>query len=89
MCKLTVTLLAVIGLAAIANGQIPAFGGCPDYAPMADFSHNKYLGVWYEAERYFTVTELASKCISANYEKRSDGKIYVNNAITNRLWVYL
>jgi apolipoprotein D and lipocalin family protein len=49
------------------------------------FNKTKFLGTWYEAERYFTVTELASKCIAVTYENRPDGKIWVNNAITNRL----
>lgn len=37
--------------------------------------------------RYFAVSELASRCVSVTYERRADGKIYVNNEMTNRLWV--
>ena len=68
-----------------AFAQIPNFGRCPSYEPMVGFDRERFLGTWYEAERYFTVTELASRCIAANYERRSDGKIYVSNEITNRL----
>jgi apolipoprotein D and lipocalin family protein len=67
------------------NAQIPGFGACPAYDAMSMFNKTKFLGTWYEAERYFTVTELASKCIAVTYENRPDGKIWVNNAITNRL----
>jgi apolipoprotein D and lipocalin family protein len=69
----------------LVTAQIPAFGGCPKYDAMPMFNKTRFLGLWYEAERYFTVTELASKCIAVTYETRPDGKIWVNNAITNRL----
>lgn len=65
--------------------QIPSFGGCPDYQAMTGFDKSRFLGKWYETERYFTVSELASRCVSATYEIRADGNIWVNNAITNRL----
>lgn len=52
---------------------------------MPDFDRESFLGKWYEAERYFAVSELASRCVEVNYERRADGKIYVNNAMTNRL----
>lgn len=52
---------------------------------MANFDRENFLGKWYEFERYFTVSELAAKCIAVEYERRSDGKIYANNVNTNRL----
>lgn len=58
---------------------------CPEFQAMPDFDKNKFMGTWHEIERYFTVTEVVSKCISALYEKRPDGKIYVNNYYTNRM----
>ena len=58
---------------------------CPEFQAMPDFDKNKFMGTWHEVERYFTVTEVVSKCISALYEKRPDGKIYVNNYYTNRM----
>ncbi|CAD7080281.1 unnamed protein product [Hermetia illucens] len=51
---------------------------------MPEFNKDRFLGKWFEAERLFTVTELASKCISATYEKRPDGQIWIDNSITNR-----
>lgn len=67
------------------NGQIPSFGGCPDYSAVKNFDIEKFMGTWYEAERYFAVSEVIAKCISATYERRADNNIYVNNAYTNRL----
>lgn len=45
----------------------------------------QYLGTWYEAERYFTVLEAGSRCVSTNYTKAVDGRVLVSNQITNRL----
>jgi len=70
---------------AIAQAQIPSFGGCPDYEPMANFDKERFLGRWYEAERYFTVSEVGTKCVSVDYERRADGKVWVNNAYTSRI----
>lgn len=79
--------IVLVGYCVFVNvrSQIPSFGGCPVYQPMPDFEKDRFLGTWYEAERYFTVTELASRCISATYERRQDDLIWVNNSITNRL----
>lgn len=68
-----------------SHAQIPSFGGCAEYQPMVGFDREKFMGVWYEQERYFTFSELAGKCISATYERRIDGKVYVNNTVVNRL----
>lgn len=67
------------------RAQVPSFGRCPEFDAMPSFDKDAFLGTWYEVERYFTVTEVVSKCISAEYEQRADGKIYVNNHYTNRM----
>ncbi|XP_059609367.1 apolipoprotein D-like [Phlebotomus argentipes] len=67
-----------------ATGQFPSFGRCPDYAPVSDFDKERFLGMWYEQERYFTLTELGSKCTSMYFERRADQKLYANNGIVNR-----
>lgn len=72
-------------LATITSAQIPNLGFCPDYLPMADFDVNRFLGKWYEAERYFQFSELASRCVVTDYAKASSGRIYVSNEVTNRL----
>lgn len=60
---------------------------CTSTDAMRDFDRENFLGKWYEIERYFAVSELASRCVSVTYERRADGKIYVNNEMTNRLYV--
>ncbi|XP_052748798.1 uncharacterized protein LOC113518406 [Galleria mellonella] len=74
--------LAFIGS---ASAQIPSLGWCPDFQPMANFSMNRFLGTWYEAERYFTVSELASRCVTTNYVSTPEGRILVANEIINYL----
>lgn len=84
-CLLLGPGLVILFLFAQCHGQIPSFGGCAEYQPMAGFEREKFLGTWYEQERYFTFSELAGKCISATYERRVDGRVYVNNTVVNRL----
>ncbi|XP_003699772.2 apolipoprotein D-like [Megachile rotundata] len=76
-----VFILSALGL---ATAQIPSLGFCPDYVPMANFDMNKFLGVWYEAERYFQLTEVVSRCVMTNYTVGPDGKFKVSNQVTNR-----
>lgn len=54
-----------------------------------DFDRENFLGKWYEISRYFTVSEALSKCVAVEYERRSDGRIYVNHENTNRLYVFI
>ncbi|XP_047532905.1 apolipoprotein D-like [Vanessa atalanta] len=76
---------SVLLLVATASAQIPSLGWCPDYQPMANFNVNRFLGAWYEAERYFTVAELGTRCVTTKYESTPEGRILVSNEITNSL----
>ncbi|CAH2050037.1 unnamed protein product, partial [Iphiclides podalirius] len=75
----------LIFLVAAVSAQIPSLGFCPDYQPMASFNMNRFLGTWYEAERYFTVSELGSRCVTTKYESTPEGRILVSNEITNAM----
>ncbi|XP_034934716.1 apolipoprotein D-like [Chelonus insularis] len=81
-------MLKTIVLAAcvltIVRAQVPSLGWCPDYVPMANFDMAKFLGTWYEAERYFQLSEVVSRCVMANYSKGADNKLRVSNEVTNR-----
>lgn len=82
----TTTMLMLLSISvSIVHNQVPSFGGCPVYEPMSGFELERFMGTWFEIERFFTVTELASRCISASYERHSDSLIWVNNSVTNRL----
>ncbi|NP_001140192.1 32 kDa apolipoprotein precursor [Bombyx mori] len=77
--------LTVLVLAATASAQIPSLGWCPDFQSMANFNMNRFLGTWYEAERFFTVSELGSRCVTTNYVSTPEGRIIVSNEIVNSL----
>ncbi|KAG8286599.1 apolipoprotein D-like [Homalodisca vitripennis] len=79
------TLTVLLGAVAVVRAQVPAFGWCPDYLPKADFDMDKYLGTWYEAERYVSVLEAGSRCVRTEYTAAKDGRILVANEIQNRL----
>lgn len=76
-------VLSLVGTGVL--GQIPNLGFCPNYAPMLNFDIDRFLGKWYEAERYFAVSEVGSRCVTTEYSKAPNGRIYVSNEITNRL----
>ncbi|XP_029162001.1 LOW QUALITY PROTEIN: uncharacterized protein LOC114933539 [Nylanderia fulva] len=78
--KIILTLSAL----AWASAQIPNIGFCPEYIPMANFDMQRFIGVWYEAERYFQLTEVVSRCVMTNYTKGTDGRYHVSNQVTNR-----
>ncbi|KOC60381.1 Apolipoprotein D [Habropoda laboriosa] len=77
-------IVFILSALALARAQIPSLGFCPDYVPMANFDMTKFLGVWYEAERYFQLTEVISRCVTTNYTSAPGGKIRVSNEVTNR-----
>ncbi|CAK1601710.1 unnamed protein product [Parnassius mnemosyne] len=72
-------------LIAAVSAQIPSLGFCPDYQPMEDFNINRFLGTWYEAERYFSVSELGTRCVTTKYESTPEGRIIVSNEIINSM----
>lgn len=72
-------------LPCLVLSQIPSFGFCPDYLPMSNFDLERFLGKWYESERYFQFSEVAARCVVTDYAVAPNGKIYVSNEVTNRL----
>ncbi|XP_015600997.1 apolipoprotein D [Cephus cinctus] len=77
-------IIFVVSALGLVGAQIPSLGWCPDYVPMANFDMNRFLGVWYEAERYFQLSEVVARCVTTNYTKGPDGKLRVSNEVTNR-----
>ncbi|KAK2578717.1 hypothetical protein KPH14_007793 [Odynerus spinipes] len=78
-------VLFFLATVALASAQIPSLGWCPEYVPMANFDMNRFLGIWYEAERYFQLAEVVSRCVMSNYTKSPDGKLRVSNEVTSRI----
>ncbi|KAI4494135.1 hypothetical protein M0802_009169 [Mischocyttarus mexicanus] len=78
-------LLILATTLVMTSAQIPTLGWCPEYVPMANFDMNRFLGTWYEAERYFQLAEVISRCVMSNYTKGPDGKLRVSNEVTSRI----
>jgi len=55
------------------------FKKCPEVQTKADFDLSKYLGRWYEIEKYPNWFEKGS-CNGADYKLKSDGMVAVNNS---------
>ena len=81
------SVFVVLLICGLAKSQIPNLGFCPEYLPMPEFEIEKFLGKWYEAERYFQFSEVAARCVVTDYAKAASGRIYVSNEVTNRLYV--
>ncbi|CAG9840150.1 unnamed protein product [Diabrotica balteata] len=64
--------------------QIP-ISRCPSVKVQQNFDVAAYLGKWYEQEKYPLIFEIGGKCITADYSKRSDGKVEVFNQMKNVL----
>ncbi|XP_076637495.1 apolipoprotein D-like [Colletes latitarsis] len=74
---LRVCLILII--ASVAVAQVPFLGACPNLETMPDFDLNRYIGKWYEAERYFALFEFGGKCVTANYSQGENGSVKILN----------
>ncbi|XP_045481706.1 apolipoprotein D-like [Harmonia axyridis] len=73
------SLIILVLLLYVVQAQVPFLGPCPNVTSMEGFQVEKYLGKWYEIERYFAVFEFAGKCVTAEYSKNSDETVAVHN----------
>ncbi|KAJ1527796.1 hypothetical protein ONE63_007747 [Megalurothrips usitatus] len=78
-------LLQLLQLLPRCDAQVPFLGSCPDVKVMPGFDVSKYLGKWYEAERYFAIFEFAGKCVTGNYTVDEEGRIAIVNHQTSAL----
>ena len=67
------------------SAQVPFLGSCPDVKVMPSFDVTRYLGKWFEAERYFAIFEFAGKCVTGNYTVDNEGRISIVNRQTSAL----
>ncbi|XP_012286568.1 apolipoprotein D [Orussus abietinus] len=69
----------VLLLVGRAMAQVPFLGACPNVQTMPSFELERYLGKWYEAERYFALFEFGGKCVTANYSQSENGSVKIVN----------
>ena len=62
-----VLVLAILSVFPEMKAQIPSFGNCPNVTSVANLNATRLFGVWYQAERYFTVTDIGSSCGTSTF----------------------
>lgn len=74
LSKLIVTI-SIFLIISLANGQ-----DCPNIQVKQGFDVNRYLGKWYEIEKFYLIWEANQRCIQAIYTPIDSFTIGVNNS---------
>ncbi|XP_060594889.1 apolipoprotein D-like [Ruditapes philippinarum] len=84
----TLRFFVFISLVAVCFSQVISFTGkCPKVYVQKDFSIEKYIGKWYEMERFFASFEAFHDCVTANYTLQPGGVVKVNNTgYSHKFW---
>ncbi|CAC5382784.1 APOD [Mytilus coruscus] len=61
-------------------GQVTRPGVCPNVRTQPGFDLNRYLGQWYESEKFFFIPEIGLRCNSALYTLNGNGAVSVVNS---------
>ncbi|XP_021946527.1 apolipoprotein D [Folsomia candida] len=70
-----VVLLILVGISTTIMGQVLMEGSCPPIPVMKNFSPDKFLGTWYEIERYYSDYQVNTKCNKIDFTYNPDGRI--------------
>ncbi|XP_012255906.2 apolipoprotein D-like [Athalia rosae] len=76
MLWITLILFMVGG----SMAQIPIIGLCPSVDTVSNFTVSRYVGKWYEAEKYFTIFQFGGKCTTAEYALSENGSVTIRNS---------
>ena len=79
--KNLIVIFAVVCLANEAFGQVIQKGKCPNHPVVQNFDITKYLGRWYEIQRYESFMYPRGECVTADYNLQPDGSVQVLNAM--------
>ncbi|XP_015523949.1 apolipoprotein D-like [Neodiprion pinetum] len=60
--------------------QVPFLGVCPAVETVPEFDAARYMGKWYEAEKYFALFQFGGKCVTANYALSENGSVKIRNS---------
>ncbi|XP_056645346.1 apolipoprotein D-like [Diorhabda sublineata] len=72
-------IICILVVSKITTAQIPSVGSCPNVETVQHFDVARYLGKWFEMERYFAIFELGGKCVTAEYSLHDNGTVHVRN----------
>jgi len=72
------TLVSLAVLCHMSAAQVTGFGACPKVPVQTTLDRQRYLGLWYEIERFPAIFE-GDNCGTANYTVNAAGNIGVEN----------
>ncbi|ODM97170.1 Apolipoprotein D [Orchesella cincta] len=70
-------MVSFAALIATATGQVLMEGSCPLVPVFKSFKPEKFLGTWYEIERYYSDFQVNSKCNKIDFTSNHDGRIAI------------
>jgi len=80
------TLVVLLATLSIASAHIFGFGACPDVTPKRKFEMRKFMGEWFEQERYDPVFG-GSSCRKFNVTRSRDGYTIGNSGLNSgEMW---
>ena len=62
-----------------ASAQVTGLGPCPVVKPVENFDVNRYIGLWYEFQKYPNFFSRGAKCVTATYQLLGNGNVSVLN----------
>ncbi|XP_052562843.1 uncharacterized protein LOC120415597 [Culex pipiens pallens] len=83
--QLAVPIILLASSLLSIEAQIASLGICPDVPKQHDFHPERFVGLWYEQERYPNVFELAAKCVTSEYSMNADTTFTITNKQINSL----
>lgn len=81
MKSLVVLSIVLATVATTCRAQIISLGQCAVPEVVENFDVSRYLGKWYEIERYEQVFQRNGECVTAKYSLNDDGSVRVENAM--------
>ena len=66
-------LICLVSMFLQIDAQIPSIMKCPNVISVANLNAARLAGVWYQVERYFTVTEIGSSCATCTFGQSVPG----------------
>ncbi|CAL8073102.1 unnamed protein product [Orchesella dallaii] len=55
-----------------SHGQVLYSGSCPNLGGMKNFDLNRYVGLWYEVEKYLFLPEIKGNCVYVRYKDHTN-----------------
>lgn len=75
--QLVIFSIVLLGL---NQAYAQSFGSCSANIPtLPEFDSSRYLGLWYEVERFDYIFEKNLQCVTAEYSVKNETAITVNN----------